>query len=113
MPPFSAFMSELTLFLALGASKLLWASIVLIVAGFLTVVALVWAGYRIFWAKPVTELAPVMNPGPKEGKEVPPLMWGGMLFLAILSLFFGLYPQAIYPLLNSAANGIMAISAVP
>jgi formate hydrogenlyase subunit 3/multisubunit Na+/H+ antiporter MnhD subunit len=112
MPPFGAFMSELTLFLALGASKLLWASVVLIVAGFLTVVALVWAGYRIFWSKPAYQLTPAMNPGLKEGKEVPPLMWGGMIFLAILSLFFGLYPQAIYPLLNSAANGIMAISAI-
>jgi hydrogenase-4 component F len=113
MPPFSAFMSELTLFLALSASKLLWAAIVLIVAGFLTVVALVWAGYRIFWSKPAPELALVTNPSLKQGKEVPPLMWGGMLFLAILSLFFGLYPQAIYPLLNSAAKGIMAIAGIP
>jgi formate hydrogenlyase subunit 3/multisubunit Na+/H+ antiporter MnhD subunit len=113
MPPFSAFMSELTLFLGLADSDLLWTSVVLIVAGFLTVVVLVWAGYRIFWAKPSPQLAPVSDTGPKEGKEIPPLMWGCMLFLAILTLFLGLYPQAIYPLLDSATNGVMAISAVP
>jgi formate hydrogenlyase subunit 3/multisubunit Na+/H+ antiporter MnhD subunit len=111
MPPFNGFMSELTLFLALGESNLLWTAVILIVAGFLTLVALIWAGYRIFWTKP--ELVPVANPGPKEAKEVPSLMWGGMLFLAILCILFGVYPQAIYPLLDSAASGILAISAVP
>ena len=113
MPPFNGFMSSLTLFLALGESDLLWASIILIVAGFLTLVALIWAGYRIFWTKPVPQLVPLANPSSKEAKEVPPLMWGGMLFLAILCLLFGVYPHVIYPLLNSAVNGILAISAVP
>ncbi len=112
MPPFNGFLSSLTLFLALGESNLFWASVVLIVASFLTVVALIWAGYRIFWTKPAPELVPVLaNPDPKEAKEVPPLMWGGMLFLAVLCILFGVYPQMVYPLLNSAVNGILAISA--
>jgi len=112
MPPFNGFLSSLTLFMALGESDLFWASILLVVASFLTVVALVWAGYRIFWTKPVPELIPVTaNPGPRNAKEVPSLMWGGMLFLAILCLLFGVYPQVIYPLLDSAVNGILAISA--
>jgi formate hydrogenlyase subunit 3/multisubunit Na+/H+ antiporter MnhD subunit len=36
-----------------------------------------------------------------------------MVFLAILCILFGVYPQMVYPLLNSAVNGILAISAVP
>jgi len=112
MPPFNGFMSELALSLALGQSGLLWVAIVLIVAGFLTLVALIWAGYRIFWTKPNLKLAPA-NPKPREAKEVPALMWGGMLFLAILCILFGVYSQVLYPLLNSAANGIMAILPVP
>lgn len=112
MPPFNGFMSELALSLALGQAGLLWAAIILIVAGFLTLVALIWAGYRIFWKKPSLKLAPT-NPGRKEAKEVPALMWGGMLFLAFLCILFGVYSQGIYPLLNSAANGIMAILPVP
>ena len=112
MPPFNGFLSSLTLFLALSESNLFWASIILIVASFLTLVTLTWAGYRIFWTKPAPELVPVLaNPGPKEAKEVPSLMWGGMLFLAILCVLFGVYPQMVYPLLNSAVNGILAISA--
>jgi formate hydrogenlyase subunit 3/multisubunit Na+/H+ antiporter MnhD subunit len=114
MPPFNGFLSSLTLFLALGESGLFWASIILIAASFLTVVALVWAGYRIFWTKPIPGLVPVTaNPGSKNAKEVPSLMGGGMLFLAILCLLFGVYPQAIYPLLDSAAKGVLAISAAP
>jgi hydrogenase-4 component F len=109
MPPFNGFMSKFTIFVALADSVLLWAAIISAIAAFLTTVCLVHAGYRIFWTKPV----PVANPGPKEAKEVPPLMWGGMLFLAILCILFGVYPQVVYPLLNSATNGILAISAVP
>jgi len=112
MPPFNGFMSELALSLALGQAGLLWAAIILIVAGFLTLIALIWAGYRIFWTKPTLKLAPT-NPRRREAKEVPPLMWGGMLFLAILCILFGVYSQVLYPLLNSAANGIMAILPVP
>jgi formate hydrogenlyase subunit 3/multisubunit Na+/H+ antiporter MnhD subunit len=109
MPPFNGFMSKFTIFVALADSVLLWAAIISAIAAFLTTVCLVHAGYRIFWTKPV----PVANPGPKEAKEVPPLMWGGMLFLAILCILFGVYPQVVYPLLNSATNGILANLAVP
>ena len=112
MPPFNGFLSSLTLFLALGESDLFWASIILIVASFLTAVALVWAGYRIFWTKPVPELVSVpANPCLRNAREVPALMWGGMLFLAILCILLGVYPQPIYPLLDSAVNGILALSA--
>jgi len=109
MPPFNGFMSKFTIFVALADSALLWAAIISAIAAFLTTVCLVHAGYRIFWTKPV----PAANPGPKDAKEVPPMMWGGMLFLAILCILFGVYPQAIYPLLNSAVNGVLAISAAP
>jgi hydrogenase-4 component F len=112
MPPFNGFMSELALSLALGQAGLLWAAIILIIAGFLTLVALIWAGYRIFWTKPNPELAPA-KPRRREAKEVPALMWGGMIFLAILCVLFGVYSQAVYPLLNSAANGVAAILPAP
>lgn len=112
MPPFNGFMSELALTLALGESGLLWAAVILVVAAFLTLVALIWAGYRIFWTKPELKLAPA-NPGHREVGEVPPLMWGGMLFLALLCILFGIYPQVLYPLLNSVTNGIMAILPAP
>jgi formate hydrogenlyase subunit 3/multisubunit Na+/H+ antiporter MnhD subunit len=112
MPPFNGFLSSLTLFLALGESDLFWASLILIAASFLTAVALVWAGYRIFWTKPVPELVLVpANPGARSAQEVPALMGGGMLFLAILCILLGVYPQLIYPLLDSAVKGILALSA--
>ncbi len=109
MPPFNGFMSKFTIFLALADSVLLWAAVFSAIAAFLTTVCLVHAGYRIFWTKTV----PVANPGPKDAKEVPFIMWGGMLFLAILCILLGVYPQSIYPLLNSAVNGVLAISAAP
>jgi formate hydrogenlyase subunit 3/multisubunit Na+/H+ antiporter MnhD subunit len=114
MPPLNGFMSKFTIFVALADSLLLWAAIISAIAAFLTTVCLLHAGYRIFWTKPIPELVPVLaNPGPKEAKEVPPSMWGGMLFLAILCILFGVYPQVVYPLLDSAVNGILANSALP
>jgi formate hydrogenlyase subunit 3/multisubunit Na+/H+ antiporter MnhD subunit len=109
MPPFNGFMSKFTIFIALADSVLLGAAIISAIAAFLTTVCLIHAGYLIFWTKAV----PAANPGPKDAKEVPLVMWGGMLFLAILCILFGVYPQSIYPLLNSAVNGVLAISAVP
>jgi hydrogenase-4 component F len=113
MPPFNGFMSKFTIFVALADSVLLWAAIIAAIAAFLTTACLVHAGYRIFWTKPAAQSISVNNPGSKDATEVPSLMWGSMLFLAILCLLFGVYPQAIYPLLDSAAKGVLAISAFP
>lgn len=104
LPPFNCFMSKLTLFLALGDRGLLWAAIIGIVTGILTVACFVRATSRIFWRKPVV----ADNPGIII-KKVPLLMQASMMILALASILLGIYPHLIYPMLNSATNSILRI----
>jgi proton-translocating NADH-quinone oxidoreductase chain N len=104
LPPFNCFMSKLTLFFALADRELLWAAIIGIVTGMMTLACFVWAAYRIFWRKPV------LTPNPQiAGKEVPFVMQVSMLVLALACILFGVFPQVLYPILNAATGCILKI----
>ncbi|MGQ9676039.1 MAG: complex I subunit 5 family protein [Chloroflexota bacterium] len=107
MPPLNGFMSKFTIFLALTESGLLWAAVISIFTGVLTVGLFVWTAYRIFWTKPV----PVGNPTLVQAKEVPAPMLVSMVGLALLALLLGVYPQILYPLLDSATNCVLNLLA--
>ena len=104
LPPFNCFMSKLTLFLALSERGLLWAAIIGIITGMVTVACFVWAAYRIFWRKPTT----LPNP-PNKLKKVPFLMQVSMLVLALATILLGVFPQLLYPALDVATQCILRI----
>lgn len=104
MPPFNCFMSKLTIFFALAQRDILWAAIIGIATGMLTVACFVWAAFRIFWRKPT----PAPNPE-TAARKVPLLMQASMLILALACILLGVYPQILYPMLNAAADSILRI----
>jgi len=104
LPPLNCFMSKLTIFFALGQRGLLWAAIISILTGMLTVVCFVWASFRIFWRKAVV----AENPG-VPAREVPVLMQVSMVVLALASILLGIYPSLIYPMLDGATKSILRI----
>ncbi|MEW6686600.1 MAG: proton-conducting transporter membrane subunit [Candidatus Edwardsbacteria bacterium] len=106
LPPLNGFASKLTLFLAVAEAGLLWAVVIGIIASLFTVVVFFRAAYKIFWTEPaLTSLGAEVTPV----KEVPPTMWVGMLALSLLCILLGVYPQVVYPLLDSATKCILRI----
>ena len=104
LPPFNCFMSKLTLFFALADREILWAAIIGIVTGMVTVACFVWAAFRIFWRKPAS------TPNPQiAAKSVPFLMQVSMLVLALACILLGVFPQVLYPMLNAATDSILRI----
>jgi len=104
MPPFNCFMSKVTIFFALADRGILWAAIIGIATGILTVACFAWAAFRIFWQKPTAE------PNPEtEVKRVPVLMQASMLVLAFACILLGIYPRILYPVLNTATDSILRI----
>jgi len=104
MPPFNCFMSKVTIFFALADRGILWAAIIGIATGMLTVACFVWAVFRIFWQKPAAESNPEI-----EQKKVPALMQASMLVLALACILLGIYPGILYPVLNTATDSILRI----
>jgi len=101
MPPFNGFMSKLTIFLA-GAQKGMWWAVAIgVFTSLLTMVALVKAGYRIFWGKPRDEAIF------ERAQEAPASMLLPFIALSLGCLLLGIWPQVIYPLLNSAARSLL------
>ena len=97
-PPLNGFWSKLTIYLALAKAGLWWAAIIAVAAAILTMAVMVRAGFRVFWGDASTST----NAGP-DVREVPAAMWLPMATLGILCLLLGIYPQAVYPLLDRAA----------
>jgi formate hydrogenlyase subunit 3/multisubunit Na+/H+ antiporter MnhD subunit len=104
MPPFNCFMSKVTIFFALAERGILWAAIIGIATGILTVACFAWTAFRIFWQKPMA----VSNPE-TELKQVPVLMQASMLVLAFACILLGIYPRILYPVLNTATESILRI----
>jgi formate hydrogenlyase subunit 3/multisubunit Na+/H+ antiporter MnhD subunit len=104
MPPFNGFMSKFTLFLALGERRLLWAAVVSVVTGLLTLACMVHAAYRVFWGQPAASYS-----GSQNSPRVPTSMYVSMVVLAAICLLLGVYPQILYPLLDSATRCILSI----
>ncbi|UCC69443.1 MAG: NADH-quinone oxidoreductase subunit H, partial [Armatimonadota bacterium] len=104
MPPFNGFMSKFTLFLALGERRLLWAAVVSVVTGLLTLACMVHAAYRVFWGQPAAN-----RDGSEQLRRVPPVMYVSMLTLAAICVLLGVYPQILYPLLDRATTCILSV----
>jgi formate hydrogenlyase subunit 3/multisubunit Na+/H+ antiporter MnhD subunit len=98
-PPLNGFWSKLTIYLALAKAGMWWAAGIAIVTSILTIVVMLRAGYRVFWGEPHANGTP-----PTAVREVPTLMKVPMVMLASLCGLFGIWPQGLYPLLDSAAR---------
>lgn len=109
IPLFNGFMSKLTIFLACAKAGMLWATVLAVLTSLLTLFCLLHAAYRVFMGK----AADAANPANQEIKEVSPLMWGGMLALALLCFIIGVYPQIVFPVLNESTRAISAMTALP
>jgi formate hydrogenlyase subunit 3/multisubunit Na+/H+ antiporter MnhD subunit len=109
MPPFNGFISKFTIFLAVAEQGLLWAAVIAVITGFLSVACFARAAYLLFWMTPAeghghggsVEAAPV--------KEVPPSMLVGMIILSVLCILLGVYPQLVHPMLDSATKIILTL----
>jgi len=102
MPPFNGFMSKFTIFVALVEKGQYIVAAIAMLTSLLTLACLVHAAYMVFWGKP--RLAGTT--GTSELKEVPASMLAGMVVLAALALVIGIYPQVLYPILDSATRCI-------
>jgi len=108
-PPLNAFMSKLTLFTAAAEAGLLWAAVIGIFTGLLTIACFVRAAYLIFWGRPRTALVPAAsNPG-REGFRLPAGMVAAMVILTIMTVVLGVYPTFVHPLLDSATWCILSL----
>ena len=114
MPPFNAFMSKITLFTAAAEAGLLWAAIIAIFTGLLTIACFVRAAYLIFWGQPRVALASSSNPGPEgvERRGIPAGMLAAMVILTLMTIFLGVYPSFAHPLLDSATRCILSLLGV-
>ncbi|HWT77784.1 MAG TPA: proton-conducting transporter membrane subunit, partial [Candidatus Methylomirabilis sp.] len=108
VPPFNAFLSKFTIFLALAEQGLLWAAVIAVITGFLSIACFGRAAYQLFWT--TSSEAKKATPG-EIIREVPPTMWTAMIILAGLSILLGFYPQLVHPILNRATNIILSLLA--
>jgi len=102
-------MSKLTIFLACAKAGMLWATVLAVFTSLLTLFCLLHAAYRVFMGKGMG----AANPANEEIKEVSPLMWGGMLVLALLCFAIGVYPQMVFPILNESTRAIFTMMPIP
>ena len=104
MPLFSGFHSKFTIFAALGQQHLWWALAISVLTGVLTVSVFAWAGSRIFWGTPAD------SETMEQIREAPFGMWAPMVIIAGMVIVIGLYPNCIYPILDSASKSILSIA---
>jgi len=109
LPLFSGFMSKLTIFLACAKAGMLWATVLAVFTSLLTFFCLVNAAYRVFMGK-AGEAASQTH---QDIKEVSPLMWGGMLVLALLCFVVGVFPQVVFPILDESTRSVFAMMSLP
>jgi hydrogenase-4 component F len=109
IPFFNGFMSKLTIFLACAKAEMLWATVAAVVTSLLTLFCLLHAAYRVFMGKGVA----AADHANEAIKEVSPLMWGGMVVLALLCFATGVFPQMVFPILDESTKAISAMAAAP
>lgn len=102
MPPFNGFASKLTIFLAGAEAHQWWATIIAIFTGILTLAVLAHAAWAVFWGKPKES-----ETSPQELREVPAGIWAGMVALAVIIVAAGVFPQSLYPLIDSATHALV------
>lgn len=105
LPLLGGFPSKYTVVLALAEVRLWWAMGLAAFAGILTLAALVWAAYRVFWGEESEKVAALRPPAP----EIPAAMLAPMALLAAAVVFLGLYPKALFPVLDGAARSVLAL----
>ena len=105
LPFFAGFPSKYTIVLALAQARLWWALAVTALAGTLTLAGLVWAGYRVFWGEESPKVAAL----PAARHELPLAMSAPMIALAAAVLLLGVYPQALYPVLDAGVRSILGL----
>ncbi|MCJ7751194.1 MAG: oxidoreductase [Armatimonadetes bacterium] len=104
LPPFSGFMSKLTIFLA-GAQEGMWTAVgVGIFTSLLTLIVIIRAGQAIFWGAPKSAAISL-----ESVREAPASLWLAMCALAGVCLLLGVYPQIAYPLLNKATLTVAGV----
>lgn len=101
MPLFGSFLSSITIFFALINEGFLLVAIILIISEFLSVLVLLKTAISIFWQK--NERTKAFN------NSVPFLMIFCTGFFVVLLIVFGIYPEIIYPIIDSATRGIIKI----
>ena len=106
LPFFGGFPSKYTVVLALAQSRLWWALAVAALAGTLTLAGLVWAAHRVFWGEESPQVAALE---PRASRELPLPMLVPMITLAAAVVLLGVYPQALYPVLDSSVRSILAL----
>lgn len=105
MPPLNGFMSKITIFIATASAHQWWATGVAMFTSLLTMVVLTHAAWAVFWGQPKCE-----TDGPntrEEIKEAPAGLLIGMVPLAAACVLLGIYPQAVYPMLNAATESML------
>jgi len=96
VPPLAGFLSKLTLIIATAQAHLWWLLLLTLLTSLLTLFYAVRAAYTAFWGEEKSEVI-------KEAKEAPSSILFPILVFSILTFIFGVYPQLLYPLLNSAS----------
>lgn len=106
LPFFAGFASKYTVVLALAEARLWWALAVAALAGTLTLAGLVWAAHRVFWGEESPRVAALDQAA---ARELPLVMTVPMVVLAAGVVILGVYPQALYPVLDSGVRSILAL----
>jgi formate hydrogenlyase subunit 3/multisubunit Na+/H+ antiporter MnhD subunit len=107
LPLLAGFMSKYTIVLAMARARLWWAMVLMAAAGLLTLAALVWAAHRVFWGEEsarVAALAPAR-------REMPLAMSIPMIAIAASVVLLGVFPQSIFPVLDSGVRSLLALRA--
>jgi hydrogenase-4 component F len=107
LPFLAGFMSKYTLVLALAQAQMWWAMGIIALAGTLTLAGLVWAAYRVFWGEQSAKVS-ALEVG---GGELPLAMSAPMVVMAAAVIVLGVYPQGLYPVLDSGVRSILGLVA--
>ena len=107
LPPLAGFASKYSIVLALAQARLWWAMGLAAFAGVLTLAGLVWAAHRVFWGEESEKVAAL----PAGGKEIPLAMSVPMVLIAAAIILLGIFPQWLYPVLDSASRSVLALVA--
>jgi formate hydrogenlyase subunit 3/multisubunit Na+/H+ antiporter MnhD subunit len=107
MPLLAGFQSKYSIVLALAQARLWWAMGMAAFAGILTLAGLVWAAHRVFWGEESEKVAAL----PAGGREIPRAMSVPMVLIAAAIILLGIFPQWLYPVLDSASRSVLALVA--
>jgi len=105
MPPLNGFMSKVTILIATASAHQWWATGVAMFTSLLTVVVMTHAAWAVFWGEP--KYAADGSGTPHRIKEAPVGLLIGMVCLAGACVVLGIYPQAVYPILDAATKSLL------